>query len=46
MVITDLGVFEIDRKGSGVVLIEIASGVTLDEIKAKTEATVNYSKFS
>jgi 3-oxoacid CoA-transferase subunit B len=46
MVITDLGVFEIDRKGGGVVLLEMASGVTLDEIKAKTEATVDYSKFS
>ena len=46
MVITDLGVFEIDRKGGGVVLTEIAKGVTLDEIKAKTEATVDYSKFS
>ena len=46
MVITDLGVFEIDRKGGGVVLTEMAKGVTLDEIKAKTEATVDYSKFS
>jgi 3-oxoacid CoA-transferase subunit B len=40
MVITDLGVFTIDKKGSGgMVLIELADGVTLDEIKAKTEAT-------
>jgi len=36
--ITDLGVFDIDRKGGGVVLTELASGVTLDEVKAKTEA--------
>ena len=34
----DLGVFEIDRKGSGVKLIELAAGVTLEEITAKTEA--------
>ena len=39
MVITDLGVFEIDKKGKGgMKLIELASGVTLDEIKAKTDA--------
>jgi 3-oxoacid CoA-transferase subunit B len=40
MVITDLGVFTIDKKGgSGMTLVEIAPGVTVDEIKAKTEAT-------
>ncbi len=37
MVITDLGVFEIDAKGMR--LIELADGVTLDEIAAKTEAS-------
>ncbi len=38
LLITDLGVFEIDRKGGGARLIELASGVSLDEIRAKTEA--------
>jgi 3-oxoacid CoA-transferase subunit B len=39
MVITDLGVFTIDRKGGGgMTLIELAPDVTLDEIKSKTEA--------
>ena len=38
MVITDLGVFSIDRKGSGMTLIELAPDVTLDEITQKTEA--------
>jgi len=39
MVITDLGVFTIDRHGKdGMALIELADGVTLDEVKAKTEA--------
>src|ERR1700745_1624191 len=39
MVITDLGVFTIDRKGSGgMTLVEIASDVTPEEIRAKTEA--------
>jgi len=37
LVITDLGVFSID-KIEGMTLIELADGVTLDEIKAKTEA--------
>jgi len=38
MVITDLGVFTIDRKGAGMTLTELAPGVTVDEIKQKTEA--------
>ena len=39
MVITDLGVFAIDKKdGGGMRLIELADGVGLDEIRAKTEA--------
>jgi 3-oxoacid CoA-transferase subunit B len=38
MVITDLGVFTIDRKKGGMTLIELADGVSLDEIKQKTEA--------
>jgi 3-oxoacid CoA-transferase subunit B len=37
LLITDLGVFEIDR-ARGVRLIQLAAGVGLDEIKAKTEA--------
>jgi 3-oxoacid CoA-transferase subunit B len=38
MVITDLGVFTLDRAGGGLTLIELAPDVTLDEIKNKTEA--------
>jgi 3-oxoacid CoA-transferase subunit B len=39
MVITDLGVFTVDKaNGGGLTLIELADGVTVDEIKAKTEA--------
>ena len=38
LLITDLGVFEID-KAKGVTLTELASGVGVDEIRAKTEAT-------
>jgi 3-oxoacid CoA-transferase subunit B len=40
LVITDLGVFTIDKHGlRGMALIELAPGVTADEIAAKTEAT-------
>ena len=39
MVVTDLAVFTIDKHGDGgMALIELADGVTLDEVKAKTEA--------
>ena len=36
-IITDLGVFDIDFT-SGLTLIELAEGVTVDEIRSKTEA--------
>ncbi len=37
MVITNLGVFTVER-GNGMTLIELADGVTLDEVRAQTEA--------
>ncbi len=37
MVITDLGVFEIDKVAGTMVLIELADGVSLAEIEGKTE---------
>ena len=44
MVVTDLGVFSIDKHGNGgMELIELADGVTLDEIKALTEAEYKVS---
>jgi 3-oxoacid CoA-transferase subunit B len=40
LVITDLGVFTIDKHGKGgMTLIELADGVSADEVKAKTEAS-------
>jgi 3-oxoacid CoA-transferase subunit B/3-oxoadipate CoA-transferase beta subunit len=36
--ITDLGVFSIGR-GAGVKLVELAPGVTVEEVRARTEAT-------
>ena len=38
MVITDLAVFEIDRRGGGMTLLELAPGVTLEGLRAVTEA--------
>jgi 3-oxoacid CoA-transferase subunit B len=40
MIITDLGVFTLDKHGGGggLALIELAPGVTVDEIRSKTEA--------
>jgi 3-oxoacid CoA-transferase subunit B len=38
MVITDLAVFLIDKRKGGMTLIELADGVTLDEVKANTMA--------
>jgi 3-oxoacid CoA-transferase B subunit len=41
LVITDLGVFAVDKPGgSALTVVELATGVTLDEVKAKTEAPV------
>ncbi len=39
LLITDFGVFEIDRHRGGATLIELAPGVTLEEIRAKTDAS-------
>jgi 3-oxoacid CoA-transferase subunit B len=38
MIISDLAVFTLERGKSGLTLIELAPGATLDEVRAKTEA--------
>jgi 3-oxoacid CoA-transferase B subunit len=38
LLITDLAVFAIDRKSGGATLTELAPDVTVDEVRAKTEA--------
>lgn len=38
-IITDLAVFDVNPDGSGLKLIELAPGVTAEEVAAKTEAT-------
>ncbi len=39
MVITDLAVFDVDRRGGGMTVLELAPGVTLDGLRAATEAS-------
>jgi 3-oxoacid CoA-transferase subunit B len=38
MIITDLGVFDVDRQGGGLTLRELAPGVSEDEVRSKTGA--------
>jgi len=38
-IITDLAVFDVKPNGAGLELVELAEGVTLDEVAAKTQAT-------
>ena len=40
LLITDLGVFELDRRG-GVTVTQLAPGVTFEEVAAKTEAEIS-----
>ena len=42
-IITDLAVFDVKPEGAGLELIELAEGVTLEEVAAKTEATYSIS---
>ncbi|MGB8221259.1 MAG: 3-oxoacid CoA-transferase subunit B [Polyangiales bacterium] len=45
LVITDLGVFEIDKNGDGeMTLVELADGVTLDQIAESTEAVYRIAR--
>jgi 3-oxoacid CoA-transferase subunit B len=46
MVITDLCVFDLGARGRGLTLIELAPGVTLEEVKAKTQAEFDAGAFA
>jgi 3-oxoacid CoA-transferase subunit B len=46
LVITDLCVFDVDRKGGGMTLVELAPDVTLEEVKAKTQASFDAGHFA
>jgi len=41
MIITDLCVFDVDRRQGNLALKELAPGVTLEDVRAKTEAAFN-----
>ena len=43
-IITDLAVFDVKPDGSGLELIELADGVTLEEVSEKTEASYTVSQ--
>ena len=43
MIVTDLAVFSVDKKKGGLTLIQLADGVTVDEIKTKTGADFKVS---
>ena len=45
LIITDLGVIAVDRKAGGLTLVEVATGVSLEEIMAKTGASLDVSAF-
>jgi 3-oxoacid CoA-transferase subunit B len=46
MVITDLCVFVVDRKGGGMTLAELAPDITLSEVKARTEVAFDPGRFA
>ncbi len=46
LVVTDLAVFDLDRRGGGLRLTELADDVTLDEVRAKTEAAFDAGAFA
>lgn len=43
-IITDLCVFEVDRKNGGLTLTELADGVTVDDVRAKTGTRFEVAK--
>ena len=45
MIISDLCVFAVDKKKGGLTLLELAPGVTLDEVRQKTGATFDAGAF-
>ena len=43
LIITDLAVFDCDRRGGGLTLVELAPGVALDHVRAKTAARFEHA---
>jgi 3-oxoacid CoA-transferase subunit B len=40
LIITDLAVIEVDKANGGLTLVELAPGVSIDEVRAKTDAPI------
>jgi len=46
LIVSDLAVIAVDRKAGGLTLVELAPGVTLDEVLTKTGAPLDVSAFA
>jgi 3-oxoacid CoA-transferase subunit B len=46
LIISDLAVFAVDKKKGGLTLLELAPGVTLDEVRQKTGAAFDEGEFA
>ena len=46
MIVTDLGVFDVKPNGAGLKLLELAPGVNLAEVQAKTQAALDTAGFA
>ena len=46
MIVTDLGVFDVKPDGEGLKLVELAPGVALSEVLAKTQAKLDTAGFA
>jgi 3-oxoacid CoA-transferase subunit B len=46
LVVTDLCVLECDKRAGGLTLVELAPGVSLDEVREKTAATFDPGRFA
>ncbi|MNS01099.1 Succinyl-CoA:3-ketoacid coenzyme A transferase subunit B [compost metagenome] len=46
LIVSDLCVFAVDKKQGGLTLLELAPGVTLDEVRAKTGAAFDAGAFA
>jgi 3-oxoacid CoA-transferase subunit B len=46
LIITDLAVIEVDKAKGGLTLVELAPGVSIEEVRAKTDAPIMVPAFA